>query len=90
VSAGIVQARAFVYQLEQLAADVGRLRRRLRDDEYGLHLVDRIGGRVDAIDSLVHPCAAELVVAGDTVDEALAFTDGRAFRIRALLGVTPR
>jgi hypothetical protein len=88
-----LQAQAFVRRVESLAEDVGRLRRRLRDDEYGSFIVDRVAGHVEAIDSFFRPTAAEFyfanfAISGDaklSAEEALGDVDERARRLRALL-----
>ncbi len=79
-------ATAFVYQLEELAADVGRLRRRVNGDEYAAHLVDRIGGRVENLDAILWPTAGELVDDGYAIDAAFARVDRRHRQIQTLVG----
>ena len=70
--------QALVYQTETLAADIGRLRRRTPNtDQYGSELLRRIAGRVETLDLILQPCAAELIQAGWTVGEALAEVDLR-------------
>ena len=78
-------ATAFLAQVEEAARDLGRLRRRVERD-YDLHLVERVGDRVESLDVLVQPTAAELVRAGLPVDAAIARADARAVELRRLLG----
>jgi len=80
--------RAYTYQREELARDIGRLRRRLSRDGYDdAHLVDRIAHRVECLDSLFQPTAGELVRAGFEIDDALRIVDDETARLRSLLGV---
>jgi hypothetical protein len=78
-------ARAFLAQVEALAVDAARLRRRV-DGDYSVHLVERVGDRVECLDALVQPTAGELVRDGLPVDEALGRVDARAAELRRLLG----
>ena len=87
---GATTGRAFTVQLAELAADLGRIRRRLNGDEYGSHLVDRAAGRVHTIDALLWPTAAELVATGDTPHAALATVDARTRQLASLLGEAAR
>jgi hypothetical protein len=77
-------------RLLALAEDVGRWRRRLRDEgrdsTYGAFLAARVAGRVDVLCSLLEPTAAELYAAGLPVDEALQHVDERARQRERLLG----
>jgi hypothetical protein len=92
-SAGVVRD-AFAYQLERIAADVGRLRRRHCADDYTGHLLDRIGGSVDTLDTLIRPRASEIYRANlwecgdedESVKAALEDVDARVRDIRTLLG----
>jgi hypothetical protein len=87
---------ALAHQVEQSAADVGRLRRRLAsiDGWTGLYIVERLGHRLETIDAILQPDAAELyreafALCGDddlAVEEALATVDARAEEFRRLLG----
>jgi len=72
-------ATAFLAQVEEAARD--RVER-----DYDLHLVERVGDRVESLDVLVQPTAAELVRAGLPVDAAIARADARAVELRRLLG----
>lgn len=95
-----LQARALLGQLDALAGDVGRLRRRLASDVAwsGGYIVDRIATAVESIDLMLRPSAGEL--AGDEVaagaDEAAAVTralttvDRRSTKLRGLLGEAER
>ena len=70
--------RALVHQTESLAADIGRLRRRTPEtDQYGYELLRRIAGRVENLDLILQPTAAELVQGGWSVLEALVEVDRR-------------
>ena len=82
-------AVAFLWQVELAALDLARLGRRVGDD-YSVHLIERVGDRVECLDLLVQPTAGELVRAGVSVDEALARVDSRAAELRRLLGRSPR
>jgi len=89
-----VNDAALRFHVEDLAADVGRMRNRLRDDEYGLLVVDRIASRVETLSQMVWPTAAEIVRANlehcdesDAVELALADVDRRARQLRTLLGL---
>jgi hypothetical protein len=85
------QALAVAERIETLAADVGRLRRRLPQEvDYTLHLVDRIGRSIDSLDAFLWPSAAELVEAGVDVNVALRHVEKRAERMRTLLGEEKR
>jgi hypothetical protein len=77
---------AYIGQVDDIARDIARLRRRFRDDEYTLHLVDRLAGRVESLDAMLFPAASELVEDGWPVQEALTRVDGRAAEFRRLLG----
>jgi hypothetical protein len=80
-------------RLLALAADVGRLRRRVsdesRDSTYLAFLVDRVADHCDALDCMTQPTAAELYAWGLPVDEALDSVDERARMLSRLLGVFP-
>ena len=83
------------HQAAEMADEVGRLRRRIGEDEYGEFLLDQIAGRVEVLDQLVQPTAAELfreffAVSGNrkvAVEEALRVVDARVSRLRSRLGV---
>lgn len=72
---------AVLYRLEQLAVDVGRLRRHLEPDTYADFLAYRIAGHVDSLDCMLQPTAHELFLVCGDARVALAETD----RHRALL-----
>lgn len=80
--------------LERIASDLGRLRRRICEDEYGLHLVDRIGASVETLDAITRPRAADIyqanrafgVAEDEAAEAALEDVDARRRDIRALLG----
>jgi hypothetical protein len=87
---------ALNWQLEAAAADVGRLRRRFASNGgwTGLYLVERLGHRLETIDAILQPDAAELyrealavcTEDGLAVEEALATVDARAKWFLRLLG----
>lgn len=77
-------------RVDALAADVGRVRRRVEPDSSLAYLVDRIADHVEWLDVMLQPSAAELaayVYPGDdeAVDAALEAVDRRAARVRHLL-----
>jgi hypothetical protein len=76
---------AFLFQIEEAARDLARLGRRI-DDGYGVHLVERVGGRIESLDALVWPTAGELRKLGLPADEALRRADERRRELRGLLG----
>lgn len=90
-------AFAFVGQLEELAADVGRLRRRLKPEPESTltFQLDRIAHSVEALDAFVQPTAAELyrISLADELEPeralsvALEQADSRARSLRSLLGL---
>ena len=73
-------------RLDSLAADLGRLRRRLEPGSYAADLAERIAGHVDSLDAMLAPTAAELVKAGVSVEDALEAVDGRSHALRRMLG----
>lgn len=84
---------ALKYQIEHIAADVGRLRRRFvsNDGWSGLYIVERIAHGLETVDGILHADAAELVRVHDfTVDQALAAVDRRRATFRRLLGESQR
>jgi hypothetical protein len=75
----------------ELAADVGRLRRRLEPDSSLAQLADRIAGRILILDLLATPTAAELAATtapGDdeALTEAIRIVDQRKLYLHSLLG----
>ena len=87
--------RALVGQVEQLATDVGHLRRRIDAESSAAFVVDRIASVVEWLYDAVQPCAAELVACtfpGDdeTADAAIEHVEQRTHRVRSLLGGTRR
>lgn len=90
----MLQARAFAATIEQLAQDTGRLRRRLQDDQYGLHLVDRLSLGLTVLDAFLWPTAGDLyrlnmAFSGDpalSAEVALQDADRRAQAFGCLLG----
>ena len=77
-------------RLLALAADVGRLRRRLRDESRDNPYTAFVAGRVAAhVDVLVHmheATAGDLYRAGLPIDHALDTVDERAEALEQLLG----
>jgi len=76
----------------ELAADVGRLRRRTEPETYTRHLVDRIAGYTQDLYLLVTPSAAELAAwtapgDEDAITEAIKVVDQEWARLQQLLGV---
>lgn len=77
-------------QLEQLADDIGRLRRRAQSD-YDKYLIDRLAAKVEAIAFIVWPTAAELAQQTYPQDEetirlAIVEVDARARQLHERLG----
>jgi hypothetical protein len=80
-------------RIAELAADVGRLRRRFASNENGwtsAYIADRMAGHVEALHCLATPSAAELVAwtapgDEDAIDEAIQIVDERWRRLRSLL-----
>lgn len=69
-------------RIDDLADDVGRLRRRLEPESSAAHLGDRIACHVHAIAGYVHPTAGELAASyapgqDDAVTEAIRIVDAR-------------
>lgn len=77
---------AYRARFDEAAGLIGRLRRRLADDEHGTFLVERLSCVFENLDEMLTPSAGELCSAGYAVDAALGETDRRARRLRALLG----
>lgn len=83
-------------RLEELAADVGRLRRRFASNEdawTGSYIADRIAGNVEALHCIITPSAGELVAwtaPGDeeAVEEAVRLVDEWWRQLRSRLGRT--
>lgn len=76
--------------LDELAVDVGRMRRRLEGSL--AHLGDRIADTIETLDAIVHPTASELLHRLDytplarDVDAALNARDARTRELHRLLG----
>jgi hypothetical protein len=79
---------ATLLRIDELAQDVGTLRRRPTND-YSNFLLDRIAFHVQALDALAFPTASDFYQAGATVPEALAIVDERTDRLRRVLGERP-
>lgn len=72
-------------QVAELAVDVGRLRRRLGLAGYDEELMGRIVNRVEILDSMMRPTAAQvLVILGNELD-ALLYADRARARVENLL-----
>lgn len=84
-----LNAYATTYQLDALAADIGRLRRRLPEGDYNEWLLECISGRVLTLDAVLQPTAGELARTVP-VQEALRVVDQRAHRLSCLLGEAAR
>jgi hypothetical protein len=86
----------YLYRLELLADDVGRLRGHLAsivddfESTYCAHVVERMGCHVDRLDSWARPTAGELVKAGVPVDEALVAVDRHGAELERRLDSRPR
>jgi hypothetical protein len=84
-----VNDRALRLRLDELADDVGRLRRRFASNENawtGDYIADRIAGHVESLVLMVEPSAAEIACCwapGDdeAVDEAIRIVDERWDRL---------
>ena len=76
-------------RVDELATDVGRLRRRLalEADSSASHTLDRIAGHVESLDLMLRPSAGDLVRRGAGVDAALREVDARIGRLRRVLGM---
>lgn len=72
-------------RLEELALDLGRLRRGTRDTEYEWN-VERVADRVYTLMCHWTPTAADLVRDGCSVPQALMLADRETRRLRRLLG----
>jgi hypothetical protein len=77
-------------QRDRIAETIGRLRRRHPEsDEYDRILADRIAASLDSLDAMLEPCAAELIRAGLSVEEALAQVDRRREALYRQMGGAP-
>lgn len=78
-------------RIDELAADIGRLRRRL-DPETSSHWIgERIANHILTLDTMTHPTAAELAATTAPSDqaaitEAIRIVDHRNRKLRNLLG----
>jgi len=86
VAANIGGTRLRVRRVDLLAADVGRLRRRLDADTYDGFLAWRVAEHVDALAALLEPTAAELYRESGDIDAVLEHVDSRDRELRSLLG----
>lgn len=81
-------------RIDDLAGDIGRLRKRLpEDDELGGWILDRIAGHVETLQLMHTPSAAELAAGaypGDAqaIEAAIATVDSWSRRLRQRMGVT--
>lgn len=78
---------ALARRVEELATDVGRLRRVVPTDSRTWFLVERITEHARWLDVLTMPAAAELVSFGIAVERALTLVDDREALIRKRLGL---
>jgi len=88
-----VNAPALASRIDLLAADVGRLRRRVDPESSLVHLADRLASHIEALYVMVEPTAGELVAWTSPGDEqaaaaAIAHVDARWNRLRGVLGKT--
>ncbi len=89
-----VVGRVAVYDLiDQLACIVGRIRGHLPDDSHCAYLALRAGFLVECLDTMVHPCAAEIYQANlafgadehEAVEAALEDVDRKSAVLARLL-----
>lgn len=73
-------------RIDQLADDVGRLRRIAKPESSLAHLADRLATHVEDLDCVTILTAGELVALGVRVDDALAASDAHRDRLRRKLG----
>lgn len=81
-------------RLDQLATDVGRLRRRFPVESSDGWLCERIAGHIEALIVMLEPTAAEIAAyayPGDpqAVGEAIQLVDARARELHHQLGARP-
>jgi len=86
--------RAQLNRIDELAADIGRLRRRLDPESSSYWLGERIANHVESLDAMLRPSAGELVAwtapgNHDAITAALQAVDNDRRRIQALLGAKP-
>lgn len=84
-----MNARALRLRVDELAVDVGRLRRHAQPES--THHLDRVAGHVAATHGMVNPSAAELVAwtapgDEDAIAEALRVVDEEWLTLRGQLG----
>lgn len=89
--------RAIHGLVEELATDIGRLRRHpaCQPDTSLAYLADRLASAVDTIDCIIQPSAAELAAIvwpddDQTVQDAIAAVTARARRLNTLMAGTTR
>ena len=78
--------QATTQRLNELAADIGRLRRRYPGD----HIIERAANHVETLALMLEPCAAQLAAVSapgddDAIDEAIRVVDDRHRQLRHLL-----
>ena len=78
-------------RVDELAADLGRLRRRLEPGSSLAYLGERLAGQVETLDVMLRPSAGQLVSwtfpeDAETVEAAIEQVDRERARIRQLLG----
>lgn len=72
--------------IDELAKDVGRLRRQVGASYYQTFLINRISDRIEALDAMLRRTAAELYRDDCPVEMALMIVDNRAAELRSYLG----
>lgn len=85
-------------RIDEIAREVGRLRRNMKPDSSLAYCTDRLAGYVETLDIMLSLSAAELyplflVECGDdqvALEESLAVVDARAVELRRLLGEAER
>lgn len=85
---------ALVDRVEEIARDVGRLRRRFASNDgawTGIYIADRLADNVETVHGMLHLSAADLVAAtfpgdDDAISAAIDHVDRRTRQLHALLG----
>lgn len=81
-------------RLDQLASDVGRLRRRFEPESSDGWLCERIAGHIEALVVMLEPTASQLAATTapgdqDAITEAIRLVDERHSQLRNQLGAQP-
>jgi primosomal protein N'' len=89
--------RTITRHLDELAKDIGRLRKRTDPETSNAHLVDRLADQIETLDAITHPTAAriyqtltDLYDPDEAATKALHAVDTRARTLRNLLGTPER